>query len=498
MTSQDIPLEVRAAAARKKGAKAGAWSAIDVLVRQGILFLVSVVLARLLAPEDFGIIALLAFFTGLSVAFVQGGLSIAIIQRQRTTSEEESAIFWWNLAGSILFGLAIILAGPALAAFFHQPVLRRLVMVAAAQLVFAAGGGVHTAILTKELRFDLLTKCSLFASLASGTVAIAAAVLGAGIWALALQIATLALFNTVALWFALAWRPALHFRFETIRELFGFGAWVSVGNILEVVYTNGVSLLIGKLHGVRQLGFYNQAAATQLLPSSALSTIVSRVALPLLASNQNDPDALRSSLKLAIRSVMLVNVPAMIGLAVLSDLVVTVLFGSRWLPAAPILSILALSGILFPLHVINLQLVLARGQTATFVKIEIAKKSVGIVCIIVGSLFGVIGLAWSQVVYGSLGLLINAGPARRDLGYGPLRQLGDLTGIAVVALLMGGAVYLVRTMISAGPLVTLVACSLCGAAFYATLGWLSGSPVFRDPVMLLAEAFRAPQAESGA
>jgi len=467
-----------------------------VLVRQGVLFLVSVILARLLAPEDFGIIALLAFFTGLSVAFVQGGLSIAIIQRQRTTADEESAIFWWNLAGSILFGLGIVLAGPALAAFFQQPVLHSLVLVAAAQLVFAAAGGVHTAILTKEMRFDLLTKASLFSSLASGAVAVTAALMGAGVWALALQIVTLALFNTIALWLAVEWRPALHFRFDTIRELFGFGAWVSVGNILEVVYTNGVSLLIGKLHGVRQLGFYNQASTTQLLPSSALSTIVSRVALPLLASNQNDPEALRDSLRLAIRSVMLVNLPAMAGLAVLSDLVVTVLFGPRWLPAAPILSILALGGILFPLHVINLQLVLARAQTATFIRIEITKKSVGIACVIVGSLFGIIGLAWSQVVYSALGLLINAGPARRDLGYGALRQLSDVAGIALVTLLMCGSVYFVRVMISASPLVTLAVCTISGAAFYAALGWLSASPVFREPIVLLASVFRTPRIES--
>lgn len=482
--------------ARPSAAKAGAWSAVEVLARQGILFLGSVILARLLAPEDFGIIALLALFINLSIVFVQGGLSIAIIQRQRTTSDEESAIFWWNLAGSMLFALVIVLAGPALAAFFHQPVLRHLVMVAAAQLVFAAAGGVHTAILTKEMRFDLLTKCSLLASLASGVAAVTAAFLGAGVWALALQIVTLALFNTVALWFVIDWRPTFHFRFETIRELFGFGAWVSVGNVMEVLYTNGFSLLIGKLHGVRQLGFYNQASATQLLPSSALSTIVSRVALPLLASNQDDPDALRRSLRLAIRSVMLVNLPAMAGLAVLSDLVVTVLFGPRWLPAAPILSILALGGILFPLHVINLQFVLARGQTATFIKIEITKKSVGIACVLVGSLFGIVGLAWSQVVYSVIAFLINTGPARRDLCYGPLKQLSDVAAIALVTLLMCGAVYFARTMISAGPLLTLMLCTLWGAVFYGALGWLSANPAFRDPLLLLTGAFRTPWAES--
>lgn len=481
---------------RPSAAIAGAWSAIEVLSRQAVIFLVSMVLARFLEPEDFGVITLLAFFTALSVAFVQGGLSVAIIQRQITTADEESAIFWWNLAGSIILGLIIVLAGPALAAFFHEPLLRQLVILAAAQLIFAAAGGVHTAIITKAMRFDLLTKATLFSSLSSSAVAVTAAFMGAGVWALALQMVTMALFNTAALWLAIDWRPSFHFRFGTIRHLFGFGAWVIVGNVLEVLYTNGFSLLIGKLHGVRQLGFYNQASATQLLPSSALSAIVSRVALPLLAANQDDPEALRRSLRLAIRSVMLVNLPAMAGLAVLSDLVVTALFGPRWLPAAPILSILALGGILFPLHVINLQLVLARGQTATFIQIELTKKSVGIACVLVGSVFGIVGLAWSQVVYSALGLFINAAPARKDLGYGVMRQLSDVSGIAAVTLLMAVAVYFVRKELSTPPLLTLALCSLFGAAFYACLGWLSASPVFRDPIVLLAGAFKSSCVES--
>lgn len=479
---------------RPTAARATAWSAVDLIARQGVQFIVVIILARLLAPEDFGIIALLAFFTSLSIAFVQGGLSIAIIQRQQTSADEESAIFWWNLAGSILLGVGIILAGPALAAFFEQPVLQPLAFVAAAQLVLSAAGAVHTALLTRDMRFDLLTKAGLVAAVGSGAIAVITAFTGLGVWSLALQIVSLALLNTTALWLALAWRPTFHFQFATIRGLFGFGAWVSVGNVMEAFYTNGIALLIGKLHGVRDLGFYNQASATQMLPSSALTAIVGRVSLPLLASNQHDPVAMRASLRLAIRCVMVINLPAMVGLAMLSDLVILVLFGARWLPAAPILTILALGGILYPLHVINVQYVLARGQTATFVKNEIIKKTLGIICVVVGSLFGIVGLAWSQVVYSALGLLVNAGPARRELDYGPLRQLSDLGVIAAVTLFMAGVVYLLRTSLSAGPLVALAVCTLCGAAAFAIVGWVSRSSVFRDPVNLLIEAFRGTPA----
>jgi O-antigen/teichoic acid export membrane protein len=464
MATQPTPLSV------------GAWNTIDVLVRQGFNFLT--------------VIALLAFFTSLSVVFLQGGLSIALIQRQQTTRDQESAVFWWNLGGSIIFGAAVVLIGPALAEFFEQPVLRSLVVVAALQLIFSAAGAVHTALLTREMRFDLLTIAGVAASVSSGIVAITAAAMGLGVWALALQLLTLALINTVALWIALPWRPAPHFRFDTIRDFFGFGAWVSAGNLLEVFYTNGVALLIGKLHGVRDLGFYNQASATQLLPSSALSTIVGRVALPLLASSQNDPIALKGSLRLAIRCVMVVNLPAMVGLALLSDVVVEVLFGRRWLPAAPILSILALGGALLPLHFINVQFVLARGQTGTFVKNEIVKKSLGIICVLTGSLFGVIGLAWSQVVYSVLGLIVNAYPARRELKYGAFRQLWDLAWAGAVTLIMAVGVVLTRRMLPGPPVVTLAVCTLVGGSIYAALGWLSKNSVFRDPVILLSQALK--------
>lgn len=462
---------------------------MDIVLRQGIQFVISVILARLLAPEDFGVVALLSFFTSVSIVFLQGGLSVALVQRQNTSREEESVIFWWDLGASLVLGLVLIAAGSAIAAFFDQPVLRPLMFLAAAQLVFSALGVVQAALLTRQLRFDLLAKTGVAAAIISGVFGVVAAVMGAGVWALALQVTAFALINSLSLWFVSGWRPLAHFRFGTIRSLFGFGAWVSIGSVMDVLYTHGIALLIGKLHGVRDLGFYNRGAATQALPSAGLSAIISRIALPLLSSKQDDPEALRRGLRLAIGCVMLLNLPIMIGLVLLSDLVVIVLFGERWLPAAPILAILAVGGILFPLHLINLQLVLARGQSRTFMRNEVAKKSIGITCVIVGSFFGVIGLAWSQVVYSVLAFLVNAQPAHRDLGYGALRQLRDIGGIFLATLAMAITVYFLRGMLATGPLVTLTICTLVGAAVYAAVGWIAGFRNFREPLVLLAREF---------
>ena len=467
-------------------AKASAWSAVDVLLRQGVQFIVTVFLARLLAPADFGIIALLTFFTNLSVAFVQGGLSVALVQRQRTSRAEESTIFWWNLIASLILGVVLAAAGPAIAAFFGQPVLRPLMIMVAFQSVFSALGAVQGALLTRQMRFDLIAKTSLVAAVASGAIGVGAALMGAGVWALALQASTFALLGSITLWFVIDWRPQMHFQFATIRHLSGFGAWVSIGSVMDVLYTNGVALLIGKLHGVRDLGFYDRAAATQALPSASISAIVGRIALPLLASKQDDPEALRGSLRLAIGSIMLLNLPIMAGLVLLSDLIVIELLGERWLSAAPILAILAVGGMLYPLHLINVQFILARGQSRTFMSNELAKKGIGITCVIVGSFFGIKGLAWSQVAYNMLGLFVNARLADRDLGYGALRQLRDIGGIVLATLAMAAAVYVLRGTLTTGPLVKLVICTVVGAALYASVGWLAGFRNFREPAAMLA------------
>lgn len=471
---------------RPSAVAASAWSALEIVLRQGLQFAVTVVLARLLSPEDFGTFALLAFLTSFAIVFLQGGLTIALIQRQNTTGDEESAVFWWNFIASLVVGAGFVAGAPLFADFFDQPVLRLLVVVAAAHLVLSAAGAVQTALLTREMRFDLLTRAGILSSVVSGVVAVTAALMGAGIWALALQLATQAAVNTAALWLIADWRPQFHFQFATIRQFFGFGAAVSIGNVLDVFYTSGINLLVGKLYGVRELGFYNRAATTQLLPSSMLSAVVGRVTLPLLSSKDGDAAALRQSLRLAIGATMLLNVPAMTGLALLADQVVEVLFGERWLPAAPILVILALSGVLLPLHVINLQYVLARAQSRTFMRIELAKKSLGIACVVAGSLFGVIGLAWSQVAVSIIALLINAVPAGRELHYGVYRQLHDVAGIFFASLIMAGCVVLLKSVLPTGAAATLAICSAAGALVYLAAGWLARFDIFRTSAAFLA------------
>ncbi|HEY0111895.1 MAG TPA: lipopolysaccharide biosynthesis protein [Allosphingosinicella sp.] len=470
---------------KQKAAAAGLWSALDIGLRQGVQFVVTIVLARLLAPEDFGIIALLGFFTALSIAFAQSGITMGLVQRQDTSHDEESTVFWWNLIIALIFSVALVTAGPALAAFYGHAILRPLMWIAAAQVLLSAIAAVQTALLMRSLRFDQITKVGIASSVAGAAAGIGVAVTGGGIWALAAQIIALSAVNAAGMWMVSSWRPSRHWHFRTGRSVFNFGTWVSIGYLVEVLYTQGSSLLVGKLYGVRDLGFYNRAASTQMLPGVILAQIVSRIALPLFASRAAEPEALKRGLKMAIGLAMMLNLPVMVALAVLSPEVIIVLFGEKWLPAAPILSILAVGGILFPVHAINLQMVLAQGNTRVFLRNEFAKKTIGVACMVVGSMFGIVGLAYSQVAYSLLAAIVNTRPTHVSLGYGLTKQLRDLSGLSLATLVMAAAIVLLKTVLGMGPLATLVICTVAGGSLYLLAGFLLRSSLFADALSLL-------------
>lgn len=486
---------------KEKAARAGAWSALDIVLRQGVQFVVSIILARLLAPADFGLIALLTFFTSLSITFVQGGLSLALVQRQDTTREEESAVFWVNLAASLVFATLIILIAPAAARFYDQPLLRSLMFVAAAQVVVSALGAVHVELLTRTLQFNQITKTGLVSSLLSAIAGVAAAVMGLGVWALAIQQLTQAVAGTVALWWISPWRPQRRFRLSAIRHLYGFGAFVSLSSVLEVLYANGFSLILGKVYGLADLGILNRAVAIQGLPTGIISQTISRTALPLFSARSDDRAAMLRGFKLSIGFSMMLSLPLMVGLSLLSDLVISVLYGPRWMQVAPVLTLLAIGGALFPLHLLNLQLLLAQGSSRKYFGLEIQKKIVGIICYGVGCFFGIMGIAYASVVFGIAASFINAEPTRRSLGYGIVQQIAGVRDVLAAALFMAVGVYLLRPWINIAPMAKLAVLVAAGGVLYCGFGFGLQLRSFREALGMVTILNRrsgsSPAAEVG-
>ena len=476
-------------ASRAIAAKAGLWSGMDLALRQGLQFLVSVVLARLLTPTDFGVIAIVSFFTSLSGIFIQGGFATALIQRANPTHEEQTAIFWLGLVLSATMAAALYVSGDVIAGFYNQPLLAPLMIVAGVQIVLSALGSVHSALLTRELRFDLTMVSGIFASVISGVVGLSAAFAGFGIWALASQACAAALISTISLWVFSPWRPAWRFSPSVLKPLLGFGAWISLSGVLEIVYTQGSALLVGKLYGVKDLGLYNRAASTQQLPAMTLYSVIGRITLPLFAARIDEPEAVRRGLRTAIGLVMLINVPAMIGISLLADPIVTTLFGDKWKAAAPILSILAIGGLLYPMHALNLQALLAHGGSARFFRIEVVKKLMGVGFVLVGTFYGVEGLAWAQVVLSVVAFHFNAAPMGERVGYGTTAQIRDIGELVIPTTLMAAVVLLIVHLVRL-PVMILPLALLTGGITYILACYLLKVRALADALDVITDMMR--------
>ncbi len=465
---------------RAAAGKATMWSAVDLIGRQAATFVVSIVLARLLTPADFGAVAIALFFAMFVMVVVQQGLSTAVIQRHGAADEEVSSIFWWNLILSAALSVALIAAGPAIAAFFGLPVLAPLMFAAAAQITLTAIGAVHLALLNRDLRFDAIAKAGIPATILSGVIGIILALNGAGVWALAVQLVSAAALNSAGLWIVGGWRPAAVLRASGLSEAIRFARWVSLSGGLEVLYSQGFALVLGKLYGPRDVGLYTRAASTQQLPGNVVMGIISRVALPLFAGRRDDPEALRRGLLSANRMATVISLPLLVGLALTADLVIVVLFGPQWVEAGPILAILAWAGVLYPISANNLLLLLASGRSHVYFRVEVAKKVVGVLFVAVGSVFGIIGLAWSQVAFSIAAVVINSFPSSRYFQCGIARQLADLGKLIPATALMGSAILAIRYLVDLPSVLELGVAVASGGAIYLVTGMVLRVHAFHE------------------
>jgi O-antigen/teichoic acid export membrane protein len=474
--------------AQGSASQAGLWSAIDIVVRQGLQFIVTVTLARLLAPAEFGLIALLGVFTAFSSVLFEGGPTLSLIRNRASTPVQESSVFWFNLLGGLLYGAVLVVLSPAIADFYGFPILIPLLAVAAAQVVIIAAGSVPSATLVRSLRFKTLLKVGLAASLSSGIVAVALAYSGYGVWALALQTLVSACVTTLLLWIVSAWRPTLRFSFSEARSSFRFGFHLVLSGFLDIFCSQGFALILAKLHGVRELGIYNRAQSTQVMPSGIISLIIGRVALPLLANFTDDPDRMRSGVRRALGAAMAINVPVMIGLAALSEPVILTLFGPAWRDSAPLLTIIAFAGLFLPIHVVNLQALLAQDRSREYLRVAIIKQSAAIVLVILGSFYGVLGLALIQPVQALIAAAVNATPTKRHLGYGLAAQLWDLRAVIGLGAIMGAFLVVGRALIDLGPLADTILLTALGAFLYIGLALFFRVEPIVDLVRVLTSA----------
>lgn len=450
----------------QKTTSAAKWSAVDVFMRQGVQFIVSIVLARLLVPEDFGVIAMLSMFIGVAGIFIDSGFSSALIQRQNTTRTDESTVFYFNLGMGAITALLLCAAAPWIAAFFKQPVLQNLTYAMAFSVFVGAFGSIHGTLLSKEMNFKTLAKVGVVSSVVAGALAIYMASQGYGVWSLAGHSVVSGIIAVLLLWLWHPWRPAWTFSLASLRAFFRFGGYTMAATLTDVFSTNLYLILIGKMYSVRDVGFYSRAQNTQQMPITLMVGIINRVAFSTFATVAEDKPRLVRGLRQAQAIAMLINTPILVGLIILAEPLVLPLFGAQWLPCVPILQVLGLGGLLWPLHVLNLNILMAQGRSDLFFWLTIFKKVFTISLTVAASFYGVMAIAWAQVVISVFAYFANTHYTKVLLGYSGWKQLSDLTVNFVAVIPMAVAVYFLNDMMSAPPFIKLIAASIMGGGIY--------------------------------
>lgn len=418
------------------------WSFFERIGQQGIQFFIAVLLARLLLPEQFGLIAMLAIFMAVAQSFVDSGFGSALIQKQDATHLDECSIFYFNILVGFLAAGLLFLAAPWIAAFYEIPLLTPLARVLSLNLIINAFGVIHSTLLTKRIDFKAQMKVSVIAAVLSGSIGVAMAYRGYGVWSLVAQSIASNVFQTVLLWFFLPWRPSWMFSWVSLRSMFPFGSKLLFSGLLDTIYNNLYLVVIGKMFSATDLGYYTRAEQTQRFPVVNLSSSVGRVTFPVFSSMQDDRARLKRGARKALSSLAMVNFPLMIGLAVVAKPLVLVLLTDKWLPCVPYLQLLCVVGLLYPLHVINLNVLMAQGRSDLFFRLEIYKKATITAAIFLTAPLGIIAMIYGQIATSVLHYYMNSYYTGRLISYPASEQLKDFFPFLFLASLMGFGVFL--------------------------------------------------------
>ncbi|GAB3026890.1 lipopolysaccharide biosynthesis protein [Oleiagrimonas citrea] len=401
------------------------WSALEILARYGMQLCVMIVLARVLSPADFGLIAMLLVFTSIGALLVDSGFGTALIQRRDITLDDETTVFTFAITSAWILALVLWFTAPAIADFYRQPKLVSLTHLMVFLLPLGALAAVPDALLTRRLDFASRARAEVFASFIAGAAAIALAMAGFGVWSMAWQAVIALGLRAVLLARYARWIPQGRFTRTAFRKLFGFGGYMLLARLLDMAYVRLQALLLGRFFDASTLGYYTLAQNTEQAPSSFIGSLLNRVGLPVFSEVAEKPKQLRDALRQSLRVSSFLFMPCMIGLALIARPLIELVYGTRWVNAAPILSLLALASALWPLHVLNLAALAASGRSDLLFRQEAIKKLFAIGMVTAASPFGPLAVAGAVLASSLLSAFINTWYIRRLLDYGLLKQLSD-------------------------------------------------------------------------
>ena len=425
-----------------KTVKGVGWNSVDRIANYGIGFIVGIVLARLLSPEEYGLIGIIGIFTAIFNIILDSGLSTALIRKHSITDTDYCTVFWTNLALS--FGLTGILyfCAPVIGHFFNRPELIPYIHVMAFILVINALSITQQARLTKNIDFKTQTKISLISHTISGGIGIAMAYMGYGVWALVAQQMTSRLFTTVLLWIYNKWWPSFVFSWVSFKDLFGFSWKLLVAQIINTGFNQMYQAVIGKVYSPNTLGQYTRAQQYGHLVASTVGDVVLKVSLPVMSSIQNEDERLLRAFRTIIKTTMLVSSVMLIGMAACAKPLIYVLIGEKWLPCVPMMQILTFSLMLQPLQQININMLTVQGRSDIQLLLQIIKCILAVVPILLGIYIGIYWMLVASVACGWIALLLNSYYSGKKFNYTWWMQLKDVAPSIIISMVMAIPVYL--------------------------------------------------------
>lgn len=463
------------------------WSAADIILNQGITFIVGIVLARLLSPSEYGLIGLITIFITIFNAIIDSGFSNAIIRKKGATNDDYNTMFIVNIVASIfLFGVLFFCA-PLIANFFERPELIALTRVMGVVLIINALTITQNTILTKRIDFKVKTKASLIASISSGVLGIAMAYMGYGVWALVWQqIAKQGIF-TIFLWIFNKWWPTLKFNIESFNYMWGFGWKLLVSTILDTAWNQLYQVVVGKYYSPATLGQYSRATEYASIFSSNLQMLIGRVSFPVLAEVQDDKQRLREIYRKIIKLTMFVTVVCMFFLGAVSGPLIYSLIGSKWDLAANFLPLICISMSLYPLHAINLNMLKVQERSDLFLKLEIIKKVVSIGPIFLGIFAGIYWMIVGSIVTGIISFFLNSYYSGKMIGYSSLMQIKDIAPSYILSFAIAVIVFPIKYVMP-NCYIALVIQVLVGIALFFILVKITKNNEFKELVELAKPA----------
>lgn len=475
------------ASLRNEAIKGMSWAAIEKFTSQAIAFILGIIMARLLAPADYGVIGMTGIFIGIAGTLVDSGLGTALIQKKEKKKDDYSTLFVFNFGISTLLYLILFIAAPWIAEFYKTPVLKDVTRVITFQLVLNALFNAHYTKLRIDLQFKAMSIMSLVSQILTGCVGVFFAFIGWGVWALVWQtIFSCIIRGLMAVAYLKWWMPGTGFSKDSFRYLFGFGSKILASSLINTIYGNVYTLIIGKKFTPDEVGHYTRGGQLATFPANVTTDILVSVNYPILARLQDDNAKLVNAYRKMLTVPLFALYPILVGMAVLGEPFIGLLLGEKWLPCVPFLQIIAIGAMFTPLTHVNLNLLYVKGRTDLVLKLEIIKKTIAFSIVFLTIPFGIIWMMVGKSCYDFIAFSINCHYTGKILGYGWKKQMKEILPIILKSLIMGAVVFAATFAIKGWWAKTLIGTGT-GILVYFVIAWITNDRNLREFLSILKE-----------